>query len=68
MGSGDAATAAASAGLGSMLLHDSASVLLSTLAQAQQEAIKTAALTKAELGETGLSFLADDTTLSFENL
>ena len=42
--------------------------MLSTLAQAQQEAIKTAALTKAELGETGLSFLADDTTLSFENL
>lgn len=42
--------------------------MLSKLAEAQQEAIKTVALNQAESGETDLSFLADDTTISFENL
>jgi hypothetical protein len=42
--------------------------MLSKLAEAQQEAIKTVSLKQAESGETDLSFLADDTTISFENL
>jgi hypothetical protein len=41
---------------------------LGKLAQAHQEAEQMAALPKTEKGELDLSFLADDTTISFENL
>lgn len=42
--------------------------MLGKLAQAHQEAEQMAALPKTEKGELDLSFLADDTTISFENL
>ena len=42
--------------------------ILGKLAQAHQEAEQMAALPKTEAGEIDLSFLADDTTISFENL
>lgn len=42
--------------------------MLGKLAQAHQEAEQMAALPKTDAGELDLSFLADDTTISFENL
>lgn len=42
--------------------------MLGKLAQAHQEAEQMASLPKTESGEIDLSFLADDTTISFENL
>ena len=41
---------------------------LGKLAQAQHEAEQIAALPKTESGELDLSFLADDTTISFDNM
>jgi len=41
--------------------------VLSKLAQAHQEAAQIAALPKTDSGEIDLSFLADDTSISFEN-
>jgi len=42
--------------------------LLGKLAQAHQQAEQMAALPKTETGELDMSFLADDTTISFEDL
>lgn len=42
--------------------------MMSKLAQTHQEAEQMAALPKTKTGEIDLSFLADDTTISFENL
>ena len=42
--------------------------MLGKLAQAHHEAAQMAALPKTEAGELDLSFLADDTTISFENM